>query len=91
MANLKAVKAALTKKQAELDELDGQLLDMDSSMPADAPSTPEFDLLSQKREELESEITQMQEGIQLISEWEKLKGGPGPRRSRRCSARSTSR
>jgi len=41
----------------------------------DAPATPEFDLLTAKREELEEEIRTMREGVQFISEWEKLKGG----------------
>ena len=39
-------------------------------------SSPEFDLLAEKREELEEEIHNMREGVQLIGEWEKFKGGP---------------
>jgi len=67
--------ASLTRKQAELDVLDDQIMDMDSAMPMDMPPTEEFDLLTQKREELEQDIRTMREGVQLISEWEKFKGG----------------
>jgi hypothetical protein len=37
--------------------------------------SPEFDMLADKREQLEEEIRKMREGIQLISEWDKLKNG----------------
>lgn len=74
-AKLAAAKAALNKKQADLDAIDDQIMGLDSAIPMDAPATPEFDLLSQKREELEEEIRTMREGVQFISEWEKLKGG----------------
>ena len=75
MADKKTILAALEAKQAELDVLDDQLLDMDSALPLDAPPTEEFDLLSQKREQLEDDIRKMREGVSLISEWEKFKGG----------------
>lgn len=78
MANLKQALAALSKKQADLDLLDDQLSgmpEMGPDAPADGSTSPEFDLLSQKREELEEEIRKMREGVQLISEWEKFKGG----------------
>ena len=74
-SKLAAAKAALDRKQADLDAIDDQIMGLDSAMPLDAPSTPEFDLLSAKREELEEEIRTMREGVQFISEWEKLKGG----------------
>jgi len=76
MANLKTVQAALERKQADLDMMDDQLLEMDSNLPPDMSSSPEFDLLAEKREELEEEIHNMREGVQLIGEWEKFKGGP---------------
>jgi hypothetical protein len=50
--------------------------EMATDMPLDGPTSPEFDLLSEKREELEQEIAKMQEGVQLISAWEEFKGGP---------------
>jgi hypothetical protein len=77
--NLKVVQAALAKKQADLDMVDEEIMgmpEMAPDAPADMGTSPEFDLLSQKREELEEEITKMHEGVQLISEWEKFKGGP---------------
>lgn len=72
---LAAAKAALNKKQADLDAIDDQIMGLDSALPPDALATPEFDLLTAKREELEEEIRTMREGVQFISEWEKLKGG----------------
>jgi hypothetical protein len=74
-SKLAAAKAALDRKQADLDAIDDQIMGLDSGIPMDAPSTPEFDLLTAKREELEEEIRTMREGVQFISEWEKLKGG----------------
>ena len=79
MANLKQVKAALAKKQADLDMMDDQLLgmpEMAPDAPADMSMSPEFDLLSEKRDELEGEIKHMQEGVELISQWESFKSGP---------------
>lgn len=79
MANLKAIQAALKKKIADLDMIDDELGAMPEMAPdasMDAPTSPEFDLLSEKREELEQDIAKMQEGVQLISEWEKFKEGP---------------
>jgi hypothetical protein len=79
MANLKQVKAALAKKQADLDMMDDQLLgmpEMAPDAPADIVTSPEFDLLSDKRDELEGEIKHMQEGVELISQWESFKSGP---------------
>lgn len=67
--------ASLTRKQADLDAIDDQIMGLDSGIPSDLPATPEFDLLTAKREELEEEIRTMREGVQFISEWEKLKGG----------------
>ena len=75
---LNPIKLALKRKEAELDAIDDQLMgmpDLAPEAPMDAAPSGEFDLLSEKREELEEEIRQMREGIQLISEWEKLKGG----------------
>jgi hypothetical protein len=74
-SKLAAAKAALDRKQADLDAIDDQIMGLDSGIPMDAPATPEFDLLTAKREELEEEIRTMREGVQFISEWEKLKGG----------------
>jgi hypothetical protein len=76
---LNAAKVALKRKEAELDALDDQLMGMPEMAP-EGPmdmggTSPEFDMLSEKREELEEEIQHMREGIQLINEWEKLKGG----------------
>jgi hypothetical protein len=79
MANLKKVQAAMAKKQADLDMMDDQLMgmpEMAPDAPADMGTSPEFDLLSEKREELEEEIRQMREGVELISQWEKFKDGP---------------
>lgn len=74
-SKLAAAKAALDRKQADLDMIDDQIMGLDSGIPMDSPATPEFDLLTAKREELEEEIRTMREGVQFISEWEKLKGG----------------
>src|SRR5271163_559984 len=79
MANLKKLQAALRQKQADLDMMDDQLMgmpEMAPDAPMDMPISGEFDLLSEKREGLEEEINHMREGIELISQWEKLKGGP---------------
>src|SRR5271170_405550 len=79
MANLKKLQAALTQKQADLDMMDDQIMDMPEmapEAPMDMAPSPEFDLLSEKREELEEEILQMREGVELISQWEKFKDGP---------------
>ena len=78
LSTRKQVIAAIKRKQADLDEIDDQLMDMpemDPNAPLDIPTSSEFDLLSEKREELENEIHKMREGVQLISEWEKFKGG----------------
>ena len=75
MSKLNPILAAIEAKQAELDMLDDQLMGMDSAMPMDMPPTQEFDLLTQKREQLEEDIRKMREGVQLIGEWEKFKGG----------------
>ncbi len=50
---LKAVQAALARKEADLDMMDDQLLDMDAELPPDVMSN-DFDMLAQKREELET-------------------------------------
>jgi hypothetical protein len=79
MANLKQLRAALAQKQADLDMMDDQLMgmpEMAPEAPIDMATTPEFDLLSEKREELEGEIVEMREGVELISQWEKFKDGP---------------
>src|SRR5579863_1322391 len=79
MANLKKVLTAMAKKQADLDMMDDQLMgmpEMAPDAPADMGTSPEFDLLSEKREELEAEILEMREGVELISQWEKFKDGP---------------
>jgi hypothetical protein len=79
MANLKQLQAALLKKEADLDVMDAELEGMPEMAPdalAEAPVSPEFDLLSEKREELETEIREMREGVELISQWEKFKDGP---------------
>jgi hypothetical protein len=60
-------------KFAELDALDDEFAELDATMPEGEPSE-QFDLLSDKREELEQEIRSMRERVQLISEWEKFKG-----------------
>jgi len=77
--NLKAVLAAIQKKQADLDMMDDQLMGMPEMAPDAGPdmgASPEFDMLSEKREQLEEEILQMREGVELISQWETFKGGP---------------
>ncbi len=80
MANLKKLQAALAKKQADLDVVDDQLMGMPEMTAPDAPpdmgTSPDFDLLAEKREELEEEIRHMREGVELISQWEKFKDGP---------------
>ena len=68
--------ASIARKQADLDMLDNQLSTMDAGLPLDAPMTPEFDMLSQKREQLEEDITKMQEGVLLIDKWDEFKNGP---------------
>lgn len=70
--------SSLARKQADLDMIDDQmsaLPEMAPDAPMDMAMSPEFDLLSQKREELEKDIQKMREGVQLIGEWEKFKGG----------------
>src|SRR5271156_1876813 len=79
MANLKKLQAALAQKQADLDMMDDQIMDMPEmapEAPMDMAPSQEFDLLSEKREELETEIREMREGVELISQWEKFKDGP---------------
>lgn len=65
--------AALKSKFAELDALDSDFADLDAVMP-EGEGVEQFNLLSDKREELETEIRKKREYIQLLSEWEKLKG-----------------
>jgi hypothetical protein len=71
--------ANIKQKFAELDALDEQFADLDAEAPMDGMMDSgigeQFDLLSDKREELEQEIRSMRERVQLISEWEKFKGG----------------
>src|SRR5271168_4796115 len=79
MANLKKLQAALAQKQADMDMMDDEIMgmpEMSPEAPMDMSPSPEFDLLSEKREELEEEIRQMREGVELISQWEKFKDGP---------------
>lgn len=79
MANLKKMQASLAKKQADLDMMDDQIMgmpEMAPDAPADMGMSPEFDLLTDKREQLEEEIRSMREGVELISQWEKFKDGP---------------
>ena len=79
MANLKSLKASLAQKQADLDMMDDQIMGMPEmavDAPADMDTSPEFDLLTEKREQLEEEISKMREGVELIAQWEKFKGGP---------------
>jgi len=66
--------AKMKAKFAELDALDGEFNELDAAMP-EGEGGAKFDLLSEKREELETEIRNMRERVQLISEWEKFKGG----------------
>lgn len=78
MANLKKLQASFAQKQADLDMLDDQIMgmpEMAMDAPADFNASPEFDLLTEKREELEEEVRKLREGVQLITEWEKFKGG----------------
>jgi hypothetical protein len=60
-------------KLAELDALDNEFADFDAVTP-EGEGIETFNLLSEKREELETEIRSMRERVQLISEWEKFKG-----------------
>src|SRR5271168_2679201 len=79
MANFKKLQAALAQKQADMDMVDDQLMgmpEMAPDAPMDMAPSAEFDLLSEKREELEEEIREMREGVELISQWEKFKDGP---------------
>lgn len=72
---LKAAYQQIVKtKTAELDTIDDQLMALDSTLPA-GTTNDKFDLLAEKREQLEDEIKKAQERILLISEWEKLKNG----------------
>lgn len=73
--------ANVKQKFAELDALDEQFADLDDTAPmdmdmgmVDSGVGEQFNLLSDKREELEQEIRSMRERVQLISEWEKFKG-----------------
>jgi len=73
---ISATKQALSHKIAELDALDGEITELDSTMPVgDTGGSAKFDLLAEKREELEKEIRSMRERVQLITEWEKFKSG----------------
>ena len=77
-AAITRVIANMKQKFAELDALDEQFADLDADIPMDGMDGDigeQFDLLSDKREELETEIRSMRERVQLISEWEKFKGG----------------
>jgi hypothetical protein len=65
--------ANVRAKFAELDALDSEFADLDAAMPM-GDGGEQFNLLSEKREELETEIRSMRERVQLISEWEKFKG-----------------
>jgi hypothetical protein len=65
--------AALKAKFADLDALDTEFADLDAVTP-EGQGIEQFNLLSDKREELEAEIRKKREYIQLLSEWEKLKG-----------------
>jgi hypothetical protein len=64
----KQLLASIQRKEADLDMLDDQIL----SLPSAAP---EFDTLSQKRQDLEEDIRKMQESVQVVNEWEAFKGG----------------
>jgi hypothetical protein len=69
--------ANVQAKFAELDALDNEFADLDAALPMDdmmGGGGEQFNLLSEKREELETEIRSMRERVQLISEWEKFKG-----------------
>lgn len=70
----KAAQATLSRKEADLDMMDDQLMGMDTLMEPEATSM-EFDALAQKRNELEENIRKMRERIELISAWEQLKNG----------------
>lgn len=73
---LLTVIANVRAKFAELDALDNEFADLDAALPMDdmGGGGDQFNLLSEKREELETEIRAMRERVQLISEWEKFKG-----------------
>jgi hypothetical protein len=68
MRKISQLKQALLKKEAELDLLDNQIM----AMP---PSSTKFDSLAQKREDMETEIRQLHEGIEVLNAWDTLKGG----------------
>ena len=58
--------------------MDDQLMgmpEMAPDAPADMAMSPEFDLLTEKREQLEEEIRKMREGVELIAQWSKFKDG----------------
>jgi hypothetical protein len=68
MRKISQLKLALTKKEADLDQLDNQILDL-------PPASPKFDSLAQKREDMEVEIRKLREGIEVLNAWDTLKGG----------------
>lgn len=73
-AAMRPLIAKMKAKFAELDTLDNEFAALDAVTP-EGEGAAKFDLLSDKREELENEIRSMRERVQLISEWEKFKGG----------------
>lgn len=68
MRKLSQLKQALLKKEADLDMLDDQIM----SLPT---SSVKFDSLAQKREDMETDIRQLREGIEVLNAWDTLKGG----------------
>ena len=62
------------QKLAEIDDIDNEFAELDATIP-EGMGTDKFDLLSEKREELEEEIKEMREHAQLITAWEAFKGG----------------
>src|ERR1700739_930285 len=73
-AAMRPLIAKVKAKIAELDLIANEFNTLDSTLP-EGEGGAKFDLLSEKREELENEIRSMRERVQLISEWEKFKGG----------------
>ena len=61
-------RALIKRKEAFLDGLDDQIM----GLPA---GSPKFDTLAIKREDMETEIRKLREGIEVLNAWDVLKGG----------------
>src|SRR5271157_102982 len=74
MAKTHLILAAYRRKVAELGALDKQITDLDMTLP-EGQGDQKFDLLAEKRQEIENDIKSMQEKVEFLSAWSKFKEG----------------